>query len=147
MEKVVHFTVNGERKVLALKPNVTLQSALRNYLGLTGTKKGCELGVCGACTVIMDGVPINSCQVLAADADGADILTIEGLAEGEGLHPLQEAFVRAYLHLRDLRDFAKDYEELCVICEEILDAYTPEEHYDAVALRDAVIKLKELLGI
>jgi 4-hydroxybenzoyl-CoA reductase alpha subunit len=95
MEKVVHFTVNGERKALALKPNVTLQSALRNYLGLTGTKKGCELGVCGACTVIMDGMPINSCQVLAADADGADILTIEGLAQSEGLHPLQEAFVKA----------------------------------------------------
>jgi len=95
MEKVVSFTVNGERKVLALKPNVTLQTALRNHLGLTGTKKGCELGVCGACTVIMDGVPVNSCQVLAADAEGADILTIEGLATGEGLHPLQEAFVRA----------------------------------------------------
>jgi 4-hydroxybenzoyl-CoA reductase alpha subunit len=95
MEKVVSFTVNGERKVLALKPNVTLQSALRNHLGLTGTKKGCELGVCGACTVIIDGVPMNSCQVLAADADGADILTIEGLAQGGELHPLQEAFVRA----------------------------------------------------
>jgi 4-hydroxybenzoyl-CoA reductase alpha subunit len=95
MEKIVSFTVNGEKKVLALKPNVTLQAAIRNHLGLTGTKKGCELGVCGACTIIMNGVPINSCQVLAVDADGSDIVTIEGLAGGEGLHPIQRAFVNA----------------------------------------------------
>ncbi len=95
MEKIVSFTVNGERKALALKPNVTLQTALRNHLGLTGTKKGCELGVCGACTIIMNGKAMNSCQVLAVDAEGSDILTIEGLASGEGLHPLQKAFVNA----------------------------------------------------
>jgi len=96
MEKLVTLTVNGERKVLALKPNVTLQNALRNHLGLTGTKKGCELGVCGACTVIMDGKPVNSCQVLAVEADGADIVTIEGLDDGHGgMHPIQKAFVNA----------------------------------------------------
>jgi 4-hydroxybenzoyl-CoA reductase subunit alpha len=95
MEKIVRFTVNGEEKVLAVKPNVTLQSAIRNHLGLTGTKKGCELGVCGACTVIMDGKPMNACQVLAVDADGGDIVTIEGLSSGEGMHPLQKAFVNA----------------------------------------------------
>lgn len=95
MEKIVRFTVNGEKKVLALRPNVTLQAAIRNHLGLTGTKKGCELGVCGACTVIMDGKPMNSCQVLAVDADGADIVTIEGLSTGDGMHPLQKAFINA----------------------------------------------------
>jgi 4-hydroxybenzoyl-CoA reductase subunit alpha len=95
MEKIIHLTVNGEEKALAVKPNVTLQTAIRHQLGLTGTKKGCELGVCGACTIIMDGKPMNSCQVLAVDADGSDILTIEGLASGEGLHPLQKAFVNA----------------------------------------------------
>jgi 4-hydroxybenzoyl-CoA reductase alpha subunit len=95
MEKIVRFTVNGENKVLALKPNVTLQTAIRNYLDLTGTKKGCELGVCGACTIIMDGKPMNSCQVLAVDADGADIVTIEGLSTGVEMHPIQKAFVNA----------------------------------------------------
>lgn len=95
MEKIVSFTVNGERKVLALKPNVTLQTALRNHLGLTGTKKGCELGVCGACTIIMDGKPMNACQVLAVDAEGANIVTIESLSDGIGMHPLQKAFINA----------------------------------------------------
>ena len=95
MEKIVSFTVNGEKKVLALKPSVTLQTALRNHLGLTGTKKGCELGVCGACTIMMNGKAMNACQVLAVDAEGADIVTIEGLSGGEGMHSLQKAFVSA----------------------------------------------------
>jgi aerobic carbon-monoxide dehydrogenase small subunit len=74
-------------------PNKTLADMLREQLGLTGTKKGCEMGDCGSCTVILDGKPVNSCLVLAMQASGRTVTTIEGLASEKGLHPLQEAFV------------------------------------------------------
>jgi carbon-monoxide dehydrogenase small subunit len=76
-----------------VEPNQTLVDLLRYQLGLTGTKKGCEMGDCGSCTVILDGKAVNSCLVLALQADGRSIQTIEGLETGEGLHPVQEAFV------------------------------------------------------
>ena len=87
------FTINGTRHELTIPPWVTLLDLLREHLDLTGTKKGCDHGQCGACTVLIDGIRINSCLVLAVSRDGADITTIEGL-EAEGrLHPLQAAFV------------------------------------------------------
>ncbi|MCS7186479.1 MAG: (2Fe-2S)-binding protein [Armatimonadetes bacterium] len=89
----VTLRVNGKVYKLQLEPRVTLLDALRNHLNLTGTKKVCNRGECGACTVLMDGKPVNSCMILAVDAEGHDIVTIEGLAKGGKLHPVQEAFV------------------------------------------------------
>jgi len=85
--------VNGERHELLVAPNRSLTDVLRENLGLTGAKHGCDEGECGACTVLFDGVPVNSCLVLAAQAEGHEITTIEGLANGTELHPVQEAFV------------------------------------------------------
>ena len=85
--------VNGAERRLALDPRTTLLDALREHLNLTGTKKGCGLGQCGACTVLVDGKRMKSCLWLAALAEGREITTIEGLAQGEGLHPLQTAFI------------------------------------------------------
>jgi carbon-monoxide dehydrogenase small subunit len=91
--KQVRLLVNGTPYELDLEAWETLVDVLRNDLGLTGTKEGCGLGECGACTIIMDGKAVNSCLVLAAEADGKHITTIEGLADGDELHPIQEAFV------------------------------------------------------
>jgi len=91
--KQVRLTVNGKLYELSVKPWDTLIDVLRDHLGLTGTKEGCGLGECGACTVIMDGKAVNSCLVLAAEADGEQITTIEGLANGDELHPIQAAFI------------------------------------------------------
>jgi xanthine dehydrogenase YagT iron-sulfur-binding subunit len=89
----VDLTVNERTHALALDPRTTLLDALREHLGLTGTKKGCDMGACGACTVHLDGRRVVSCLVLAAAAQGKSVTTIEGLARGEDLHPLQEAFL------------------------------------------------------
>jgi xanthine dehydrogenase YagT iron-sulfur-binding subunit len=89
----VELQINGHHHVLSLDPRTTLLDALREHLALTGTKKGCDHGQCGACTVLLDGRRINSCLTLAAMHDGQPIMTIEGLADGETLHPLQAAFV------------------------------------------------------
>ena len=88
------LTVNGVTYTINVEPNRTLVDVLRDVLGLTGTKKSCNEGECGACTVLMDDKPVASCLVLAVDADKKSITTIEGLAMGEDLHPLQVAFVR-----------------------------------------------------
>jgi aerobic carbon-monoxide dehydrogenase small subunit len=93
MKIIIKLTVNGETVEAAVDPNQTLLQILRDDLGLTGTKHGCGLGDCGACTVIMDGKPVNSCLVLAVQANGREIQTIEGLVENGKLHPLQQAFV------------------------------------------------------
>ncbi len=90
----ITLKVNGQAYDLEIEPQRTLVEVLREMLGFTGTKKSCNEGECGACTVIMDGKPVASCLVLALDAQGKEILTIEGLARGEDLHPLQVAFVR-----------------------------------------------------
>jgi xanthine dehydrogenase YagT iron-sulfur-binding subunit len=89
----VSLTVNGVEKQLTLAPWTTLLDALREHLDLTGTKKGCDHGQCGACTVLVEGRRINSCLTLAVMQDGASITTIEGLAADGALHPLQQAFI------------------------------------------------------
>jgi carbon-monoxide dehydrogenase small subunit len=89
----ISLTVNGTEHQLLVAPNLTLTQALRDELGLTGTKHGCGVGDCGACTVLLDGEPVNSCLILALEAQGRAVTTIEGLAEGKKLHPVQEAFV------------------------------------------------------
>src|SRR6266545_4684231 len=90
----VALRVNGQAHSLKLEPRVTLLDALRERLGLTGSKKGCDHGQCGACTVLVNGRRINSCLALAAVHDGDEITTIEGLAKGDELHPLQSAFIK-----------------------------------------------------
>lgn len=85
--------INSENYSLIVHPSVSLLDALREYLNLTGTKKGCDHGQCGACTVLMDGVRINSCLTLAVMCDGYDITTIEGIGKSGSLHPLQQAFI------------------------------------------------------
>src|SRR5918997_1158046 len=89
----VTLTVNGTVHRRTMEARVTLLDALREQLGLTGTKKGCDRGECGACTVIVDGRRIKSCLTLAAMRDGSEITTVEGLADGDDLHPVQEAFI------------------------------------------------------
>jgi xanthine dehydrogenase YagT iron-sulfur-binding subunit len=89
----VQLTVNGKRLSAQLEPRVTLLDALRDNFNLTGAKRVCDRGVCGACTVLMDGKPVYACAVLAIDAQGTKITTIEGLTEGEALTPLMQAFV------------------------------------------------------
>jgi len=86
------FVVNGERRTVAYDGYKTLLEVLREDLALTGTKHGCELGECGTCAVLVDGVPVLSCLVLAQEAAGKDVRTVEGMAEGPELHPLQDAF-------------------------------------------------------
>jgi carbon-monoxide dehydrogenase small subunit len=93
MKRLITLTVNGVCQELAVTPNKTLSQLLRQDLNLLGTKEGCGIGDCGACTVIMNGRAVNSCLVLAAQADGSDITTIEGVSEGGNLHPIQQAFV------------------------------------------------------
>jgi carbon-monoxide dehydrogenase small subunit len=92
-EEIV-LKVNGINYQVEVEPWRTLVEVLRETLGLTGTKKSCNEGECGACTVMMDGRPVASCLVLAMDAQGKEILTIEGLSQGEKLHPIQEAFLK-----------------------------------------------------
>lgn len=89
----ITVTVNGARERLNVRPNMTLLQMLREKLALTGTKNGCEAGECGACTVLVDGEPVNSCMMLAVEADEREVLTVEGLAPKGQLSPLQEAFV------------------------------------------------------
>jgi xanthine dehydrogenase YagT iron-sulfur-binding subunit len=89
----VDLVVNGVPRQLQLDPRVTLLDALRDHLSLTGTKKGCDLGQCGACTVHVDGHRVLSCLTLAATVDGRPVTTIEGLANGDTLHPMQQAFI------------------------------------------------------
>jgi xanthine dehydrogenase YagT iron-sulfur-binding subunit len=94
MNFAISLTVNGVRRDVELDdPRVTLLDLLRERLHLTGTKKGCDRGQCGACTVLVDGRRINSCMTLAVSHDGADVLTIEGIARGDQLHPVQAAFI------------------------------------------------------
>ena len=95
MKKLLQVTVNGIHQEVAVRAHATLGEVLRGELGLTGTKIGCGEGDCGACTVLLDGEPVNSCLVLALQAEGREVTTIEGLATSDGLHPVQAAFVEA----------------------------------------------------
>ena len=89
----ITLTVNGESEQVDVPSNLTLLGLLREKLALTGTKNGCTAGECGACTVLMDGEPVNSCMVLAVECDGAEIITVEGLAQDGQLHPVQQALI------------------------------------------------------
>lgn len=93
MKKELRLTVNGQPYELYVNPKTLLVEALRDHLGLTGTKRGCSSSSCGACTVILNGMAVKSCSILALQADGGEVLTVEGLARGAELHPLQEAFL------------------------------------------------------
>ena len=118
MKYKIHTTVNGQFHELFVSSHKTLLDIIRNELCLTGSKKGCDTGDCGSCTVIMDGKAVNSCLILAIEANGSEILTIEGLNDGEELHPIQKlpvCFVRKYLcqfHF-SLCPYAEDV--LCIV--------------------------------
>jgi aerobic-type carbon monoxide dehydrogenase small subunit (CoxS/CutS family) len=92
-KEIVSFLINGQVRDVIVTPNITLAELLREQLDLTGTKKGCEVGECGSCTVLVDGKPALSCSTLAIAVRDKAILTIEGLAQGAQLHPLQQAFI------------------------------------------------------
>ncbi|MDR3567066.1 MAG: (2Fe-2S)-binding protein [Syntrophobacteraceae bacterium] len=94
MERIISLRVNKEDYKVMVRPGESLLDVLRNRLGMTGTKECCNEGDCGACTVIMGGRAVNACLVLAVEAEGEEILTVEGLARGSALHPLQEAFIK-----------------------------------------------------
>lgn len=94
MKQEIQLRVNGQHYEVEIEPWRTLLEVLRGPVGLTGTKQSCNEGHCGACTVIVDGQAVNSCLMLAVEAQGREVLTIEGLSEGGSLHPVQEAFVR-----------------------------------------------------
>lgn len=94
MKTLINLKINGMEQEVAVEPYWTLLDVLREKLGMTGTKKGCGTGNCGACTVLLQGRPVSSCLLLAIDARGKDINTIEGLARDGNLHPLQEAFIK-----------------------------------------------------
>lgn len=89
----ITLTVNGKQRTLAVSPNDTLLEVVRDHLDLTGAKEGCGEGVCGSCTVLLDGHPVRACLTLALEADGSAVTTVEGLAEGDILSPLQQSFI------------------------------------------------------
>lgn len=93
MKKLLSLTVNGVQRNVEVEARTTLLDAVRDQLGLTGAKLGCDIQVCGACTLLVDGKPVSACSMLAVDADGREVLTIEGLSGKNSLHPLQEAFM------------------------------------------------------
>ena len=93
MRHLITATVNGRERELSVKSNQTLLEVLRDDLRLKGTREGCSVGVCGSCTVLVDGKPVSSCLMLASNAEGRDVLTIEGLSRSGGLDPVQQAFL------------------------------------------------------
>ncbi|MEK7209994.1 MAG: (2Fe-2S)-binding protein, partial [Candidatus Binatota bacterium] len=93
MKRQIHLRVNGMDRALEVEARSSLLEAVREQLGFTGAKLGCDIQVCGACTLLVDGKPVSACSVLAVDADGCDVLTIEGMGDGGKYHPLQEAFM------------------------------------------------------
>jgi aerobic carbon-monoxide dehydrogenase small subunit len=93
MRKRISITVNGIERSAEVEPRLTLLDLVREQFGLTGAKLGCDIQVCGACTLLLDGKPVSACSLLAVDADGCDVLTIEGLGNKDKLHPLQESFM------------------------------------------------------
>lgn len=95
MDYKLKFSVNRQTIELTIEPHLTLLEVLRDRLGLTGTKEGCGTGDCGACTILVDGRPVCACLLLAAEVEGSEVTTVEGLAGSEKLHPLQEAFIAA----------------------------------------------------
>lgn len=96
MKRVLSFTLNDDPVEVVIKDNMTLLDLLRDKLGLTGTKKGCEQGECGACTVMLDGLPVNSCCTLAVECKGRNVVTVEGIVKGGKLHPIQKQFIEKW---------------------------------------------------
>ena len=93
MKKTISLKVNGSKRSVEVEARTTLLDMVREQFGLTGAKLGCDIQVCGACTLLLNGRPVSACSVLAVDADGCDLLTIEGLSRGDEIHPLQAAFM------------------------------------------------------
>jgi aerobic-type carbon monoxide dehydrogenase small subunit (CoxS/CutS family) len=93
MKKTISLRVNGGERSVEVEPRVTLLDLVRDEFGLTGAKLGCDIQVCGACTLLLEGKPVSACSVLAVDVDGCEVLTIEGLGQNNAFHPLQEAFM------------------------------------------------------
>ncbi|GAB6174206.1 glyceraldehyde dehydrogenase subunit gamma [Paradesulfitobacterium aromaticivorans] len=93
MKSLIRLFINGKKYELEVEPRETLVDVIRERVGLTGTKKGCDTGDCGACTVLLNGKAVSSCMILAVDVDGQDITTIEGLTGPDGLHPIQKTFI------------------------------------------------------
>jgi len=93
MNRTINFILNGKPTQVEVPPHWTLLRLLREKLGLTGTKEGCGIGECGACTVLLDGMPVNACLVLAPKAEGREVQTVEGLGSEKSLHPLQKSFI------------------------------------------------------
>src|SRR4029450_5410749 len=93
MKRTISLKVNGSERSVEVEPRTTLLDMVRDDFGLTGAKLGCDIQVCGACTLLVDGKPVSACSVLAVDADGTEILTVEGLSAKGKFHPLQEAFM------------------------------------------------------
>ena len=89
----LHFTLNGEEKSLDIEPGISALELIRNTLDLKGTKEGCGIGECGACTIMVDGKAVNACLIFAAQLDGRSVLTVEGLSRGDALHPIQQSFI------------------------------------------------------
>jgi xanthine dehydrogenase YagT iron-sulfur-binding subunit len=121
----ISLTVNGQKRATEVEPRVTLLDALRHELDLTGAKRVCDRATCGACTVIMDGKPVYSCSVLAIEAQGRAVTTVEGLAQGERLHPIQRAFVE-----NDAQQCGYCTPGFVVACKAFLDKHpnpTPEQ--------------------
>jgi aerobic-type carbon monoxide dehydrogenase small subunit (CoxS/CutS family) len=93
MKKSISLKVNGAERRADVEPRTTLLEMIREQFGLTGAKLGCDIQVCGACTLLLDGKPVSACSVLAVDTDGCEVLTVEGLSNKDSLHPIQEAFM------------------------------------------------------
>jgi aerobic-type carbon monoxide dehydrogenase small subunit (CoxS/CutS family) len=93
MKKTISLKVNGTERTIEVEPRTTLLDMVREEFGLTGAKLGCDIQVCGACTLLVDGKPVSACSVLAVDVNGTEVQTIEGLGKRDALHPLQEAFM------------------------------------------------------
>ena len=93
MKKVISLKVNGSERTVEVEPRTTLLEVVREQFYLTGAKLGCDIQVCGSCTLLVNGKPVSACSVLAVDTDGCEVLTIEGLGKKNALHPLQEAFM------------------------------------------------------
>ena len=93
MKKAISLRVNGVERRIDIEPRLTLLDLVREGFGLTGAKLGCDIQVCGACTLLVDGKPVSACSFLAVDADGCDVVTVEGLSKQDSVHPLQEAFM------------------------------------------------------
>ena len=89
----LHFTLNGEEKSLNIEPGISALELIRDTLDLKGTKEGCGIGECGACTIMVDGKAVNACLIFAAQLDGCSVLTVEGLSLGDALHPIQQSFI------------------------------------------------------